>query len=182
MRDGRVDFKFGETKSVFYFSHADFDVSPSADRSVEVRFSGAPSRTDQSAQIFGQFFIRGTWRDQKLDMRVELEPSALEEVARLLDQHAFGMHGTVAFDAQLSGFAVELEHCRATCGGRSAALSDMPQTAGHLRGIPVIGAGSICIMSGWSWSMRRRRECSGGAEVSCVGFSVGAALGRLGGF
>ena len=103
MRGGRVNFKFGETKSVFYFSDADFDVSPSGDGSVELRFSGAPSRTDQSAQNFGHFFVRGMWRGQHLDMRVELERSALEEVARLLDQHAFGMHGVVAFDAQLSG-------------------------------------------------------------------------------
>ncbi len=105
IRGGRVNFKFGDTKSVFYFSDADLDVSPSPDGSVSLRFSGAPSRTDQPAtgQNFGHFFIRGKWTGQQLDMRVELEPSALEEAARLLDQHGFGLHGIVAFDAQLSG-------------------------------------------------------------------------------
>ena len=103
MRGGRVNFKFGDTKSVFYLSDADFDVSPSDEGSVELRLSGAPSRTDQAAQNFGHFFLRGTWNRQRLDMRVELEPSALEEVARLFDQRGFGLHGIIALDAQISG-------------------------------------------------------------------------------
>lgn len=103
MRGGRVNFKFADTKSVFYLEDADFDVSPSADGSVEVRLSGAPARTDQAQQNFGHFFLRGKWDREQLNMRVELERSALEEVARLLDQHAFGMHGYIAMDAQLTG-------------------------------------------------------------------------------
>jgi len=109
MRTGRVNFKFGDTKSVFYFNDADFDVTPSDDRSVELRFSGAPSRTDRAAQNFGHFFVRGRWSPQRLDMRVELERSAVEEVARLLDRRGFGLHGIVAFDAQLAGPPSNLE-------------------------------------------------------------------------
>ncbi|MGA3202055.1 MAG: AsmA family protein [Bryobacteraceae bacterium] len=103
MRGGRVHFKFGDTKSVFYFRDADFDVAPSMDGSVELRFVGAPSRSDRSAQDFGHFFVRGVWSAQKVEMRVELEKSALEEVARLIDRRGFGLHGVVALDAQLSG-------------------------------------------------------------------------------
>jgi hypothetical protein len=103
MRAGRVNFKFADTKSVFYLREADFDVAPADDGSVELRLSGAPSRTDQSAQSFGHFFLRGSWNRDSLDMRVELERSALEQVARLLDQYGFGLHGIVALDAQLSG-------------------------------------------------------------------------------
>ena len=109
IRGGRVNFKFGDTKSVFYFSDADLDVSPSYDGSVDVRFSGSPSRTDQPAQTFGHFFMRGKWTGQKLDMRVELEPSALEDAARLLDQHGFGLHGLIALDAQISGAPAALD-------------------------------------------------------------------------
>lgn len=109
MRGGRVNFKFGDTKSVFYFNDADFDVSPSGDGSVDLRFSGAPSRTDQSAQNFGDFFVRGTWSNKWLDMKVELERSALEEVARLVDRRGLDVHGIVAFDAQLSGPPSHLE-------------------------------------------------------------------------
>jgi hypothetical protein len=109
MRSGRVNFKFGDTKSVVYFDDADFDVSPWDDGSLDLRFSGAPSRTDRSAQNFGHFFVRGDWRHQRLDMRVELERSALDEVARLFDQTGFGLHGIVAFDARLYGPPSALE-------------------------------------------------------------------------
>lgn len=105
MRSGRVDFKFGDTKSVFYFNDADLDVTPSADGSMELRFGGAPSRTDRSTQEFGRFFVRGTAapESRRLDLRVELERSPLEETLRWMDSRGFDVHGTVALDAQLSG-------------------------------------------------------------------------------
>ena len=109
MRGGRVNFKFGNTKSVVYFSNADLDVSPSMAGFVELRFAGAPSRSDRPAQDFGNFFVRGTWSAQKVNLRVELEKSALEEVARLIDRRGFGLHGVVALDAQLSGIPSHLD-------------------------------------------------------------------------
>ena len=101
----RVNFKFGDTKSVFYFNDADLDVAPSGDGSVELRFGGAPSRTDRSTQEFGRFFVRGTAApdSRRLDLNVELERSSLEETLRWMDPRDFGVHGTVALDAQLSG-------------------------------------------------------------------------------
>jgi hypothetical protein len=108
MRSGRVNFKFDDTKSVFYLKDADFDVAPSDNGAVELRLSGAPSRTDQAAPSFGHFFLRGRWNRESVDMRVELERSALEEVARLLDQHGFGLHGLIALDAQLTGAPSDL--------------------------------------------------------------------------
>jgi acetolactate synthase regulatory subunit len=110
MRGGRVNFKFGDTKSVVYFSNADLDVAPSMDGSVELRFVGAPARSDRPApQDFGNFFVRGRWSAQKVDLRVELEKSALEEVARLIDRRGFGLHGVIALDAQLSGVPSHLD-------------------------------------------------------------------------
>src|ERR1700730_14120052 len=105
MRSGRVNFKFGDTKSVFYFNDADLDVTPSEDGSMELRFGGAPSRTDRSTQEFGRFFVRGTAApgSRRLDLNVELERSSLEETLRWMDPRDFGVHGTVALDAQLSG-------------------------------------------------------------------------------
>lgn len=105
MRAGRVNFKFGDTKSVFYFNDADLDVAPSDDGSVELRFGGAPSRTDRSTQEFGRFFVRGAAapQSQRLDFKVELERSSLEETLRWMDPRGFGVHGTVALEAELSG-------------------------------------------------------------------------------
>jgi hypothetical protein len=109
MREGRVNFKFGDTKSVFFFNDADLDVAPSMDGSAELRFVGAPSRSDRAGQNFGLFSVRGRWSPQRVDMKVELEKSALEEVARLIDRRGFGLHGVVALDAQLSGVPSHLD-------------------------------------------------------------------------
>ena len=105
MRSGRVNFKFGDTKSVFYFNDADLDVTPADDGSMELRFGGAPSRTDRSTQEFGRLFVRGTAapESRRLDLKVELERSPLAETLRWMDSRGFDVHGTVALDAQLSG-------------------------------------------------------------------------------
>ena len=55
VRSGRVNFKFGDTKSVFYLIDTDLDVSPPSipGGSWRVRFSGEPARTDRRARGFG---------------------------------------------------------------------------------------------------------------------------------
>ncbi len=106
MRAGRVNFKFGDIKSIFYFNQADLDVAPSGSGSVELRFEGSPSQTDRAQQDFGRFFLDGNWnpsRAPRLNLNVDLERSSLAEVARLIDPRGFGLHGTVALQAQLSG-------------------------------------------------------------------------------
>jgi len=109
MRGGRVNFKFGDTKSVFFFDDADLDVAPSMDGSVELRFVGSPSRSDRAGQNFGLFSVRGRWSAQQVNLKVELEKSAVEEVARLIDRRGFGLHGVIALDAQLSGLPSHLD-------------------------------------------------------------------------
>ncbi len=102
VRGGRVNFKFAQTKSVLYFDDTDLDVSPGYGGEVDLRFSGVPARTDQSAQNFGHFYVRGTVAPS-LNLRVELEPSALDAVGRLFDSSSGVLKGVVALDAQLSG-------------------------------------------------------------------------------
>lgn len=104
MRDGRVNFKFGDIKSVFFFREADIDIAPSASGAIDLRFSGAPSRTDHTKQDFGRVFVRGTSSSSnRLDLQVELQRSSLEETLRLMDPQGFGVHGIVAADARLTG-------------------------------------------------------------------------------
>jgi hypothetical protein len=102
VRGGRVNFKFAQTKSVLYFDDTDLDVSPGENGAVELRFSGVAARTDQSAQNFGHFYVRGT-AAPSLNLRVELEPSALDAVARLFDSSGAGLKGLLSLDAQLTG-------------------------------------------------------------------------------
>jgi AsmA protein len=112
MRGGRVNFKLGDTKSVFFFNDANLDVSASANGSVGLRFDGAPSRTDRSAQEFGYFYANGSFTPNgpgaRLDLKVELIRSSIEESARLIDPRGFGMHGILGLEANLTGPASQV--------------------------------------------------------------------------
>ena len=110
MRGGRVAFKFGDTKSVFFFNAADIDISPSATGSMDLRFSGEPSRTDHTKQDFGRFFIRGTSSaTNQLNLTIELQRSSLEETLRLMDPQGFGVHGILAINGRVTGAPSRLD-------------------------------------------------------------------------
>jgi hypothetical protein len=113
MRGGRVNFKFADTKSVLYFDDTDLEVAPSEGGAVELRFSGVPSRTDQGAQNFGHFYVRGNATPspagQQFNFAVELEPSALDAVARLFDNGNAALKGLVSMDAQVTGLPASLD-------------------------------------------------------------------------
>jgi hypothetical protein len=108
MRGGRVNFKFGDTKSVFFFRDADLDVAPSSG-GFDLRFSGDPSRSDHTQQDFGRFFLRGTYAASgDLDFNVELQRSSLEETLRVMDPQGFGVHGVLALKGRLRGAPQQL--------------------------------------------------------------------------
>jgi hypothetical protein len=113
MRGGRVNFKFGQTKSVLFFDDTDFDITPYGNGNLALRFSGAPARTDISVQDFGHFFVRGnagpSREGERLNLQVELEPSALDSLARLFGQSGLGLKGAVSLAAQVSGPVAHLD-------------------------------------------------------------------------
>jgi hypothetical protein len=113
MRGGHVNFKFGNTKSVLYFDDTDLEVAPGEGGAVELRFSGVPSRTDQGAQNFGHFYVRGaatpSAAGQQFNFQVELEPSALDSVARLFDNGDAALKGQISLNAQVSGSPASLD-------------------------------------------------------------------------
>ena len=108
IRSGRIDFKFGDTKSVFYISDADVDVYPNENGEVVIRFSGVPARTDQGSQSFGQLTARGLLQagsngESRLNMGVQLDRTAISELTRLFHGSDIGIHGYVFADAKLDG-------------------------------------------------------------------------------
>ena len=113
MRGGRVNFKFANTKSVLYFDDTDLEVAPGEGGAVELRFSGVPSRTDKGTQNFGHFYVRGTATPspsgQQFNFQVELEPSALDAVARLFDNSNAALKGLVSLNAQVAGPPASLD-------------------------------------------------------------------------
>jgi hypothetical protein len=108
VRSGRINFKFGDTKSVFYLMGTDLDITPPARGSGDwsIEFAGQPARTDKPARGFGNFMARGHWTQAgggRLDLDVRLEKSAVGEMIALLHGYDAGVHGTVSARMHLSG-------------------------------------------------------------------------------
>jgi len=107
MRGGRINFKFGDTKSLFYLLNTDVDLWPpdSARGPWTLRVHAEPARTDRPARGFGSFVLRGQWlqsnRSTTLDVR--LEQSELGDMLTLFNGHESGIHGDVSGDAHLAG-------------------------------------------------------------------------------
>jgi hypothetical protein len=112
--DGRLNFKFGDTKSVFYISGADVDIYPNENGDVVIRFSGAPARTDRGSQAFGQLSARGLLKsgpdgEDQLNMGLRLERTAISEVVRLFNARDVGVHGSAIANARVAGPLSHLE-------------------------------------------------------------------------
>ena len=107
VRSGRINFKFGDTKSVFYLTNTDLDIAPPSHGAAwNVEFTGEPARTDKPAHGFGQLTARGRWTQAgpgRLDLDVRLEKSAISEIVALLHGFDAGIHGTVAARMHLAG-------------------------------------------------------------------------------
>ncbi len=116
VRSGRLNFKIAGTKSAYYFTNTDLDFSAeSGERAFDLWFRGEPARTDRTAQGFGRFSGRGRWlrpegTEPRLEMDYQLEPSAIEELAKLLASRDLGLHGMVESRGRLAGplSAIEL--------------------------------------------------------------------------
>jgi AsmA protein len=103
----RVNFKFGDTKSVFYLLDTDIDLWPPAreDGPWSLRVHALPARTDRPARGFGSFAARGEWHpaDNSLIVDVKLEKSELSDIGTLFEGHEAGLHGHIWGDAHLAG-------------------------------------------------------------------------------
>lgn len=114
IRDGRLNFKFGDTKSVFYISGADVDIYPNASGDVVIRFSGAPARTDRGTPAFSELSARGMLRsgpggEDRLNLGLRLERTAISEMVRLFNGRDLGVHGFAVANAHLEGPLANIE-------------------------------------------------------------------------
>jgi hypothetical protein len=106
VRSGRVNFKFSDTKSAFYLTESDLDVSPplTASGAWRIEFSGQPARTDRPARGFGNFVAEGSWRPgETLDLNFRLDQSAINDVTSLIYGHDIGVHGMLSARAHVAG-------------------------------------------------------------------------------
>ncbi len=107
MAGGRVNFKFGDTKSIFYLFDTDVDISPSSipDGPLKITVEGQPARTDRRSRGFGSFVAKGQWHpaDHSLELDVKMEKSELSDVLSLFEGGQSTLLGTVWGDAHLAG-------------------------------------------------------------------------------
>ena len=107
MHGGRINFKMGDTKSVFYLLNTDVDLWPpsSVDAPWTFRIRTEPARTDRSAQGFGSFVGRGEWQQRtgSATLDVKLEKSQFGQMLMLFAGHDTGIRGVVSGEAHLAG-------------------------------------------------------------------------------
>ena len=108
VRAGRINFKFGDSKSVLYLTAADLDIAPPARGAAgwSLDFSGEPARTDRPAHGFGRLVARGRWMPAGaglLDLDAHLEKSAIGELIALLHGNDAGINGSVSAGIRLTG-------------------------------------------------------------------------------
>ncbi|MBX9603599.1 MAG: AsmA family protein [Bryobacteraceae bacterium] len=108
VRNGRVNLKLNDTKSVLYFREVDMDLEPESERKLNIRFTGSPARTDRTSQTFGLVAVRGSWtaaggEPGRLNLNVEVERSRINEAVRLIHGHQTGITGVFALQTTLSG-------------------------------------------------------------------------------
>jgi len=107
IRNSRINFKFGDTKSVFYLTETDLDIAPPSSRGKgwSVYCSAKPARTDRSAQGLGSFTLSGHWflAPERVDMNLELDRSGLGEITALVRGQTGNIHGTVSSRLHLGG-------------------------------------------------------------------------------
>jgi hypothetical protein len=107
LRDSRINFKFGDVKSVFYLTETDLDVSPPGSRGSGWRVSGAAklARTDRPAQGLGSVTLKGRWyvAPERVDLDVELDRTGLGEITALMRGQTGAVHGTISARVHLGG-------------------------------------------------------------------------------
>ena len=104
---GRINFKFGDTKSLVYLLHTDVDLWPpdSAQGPWTLRVHAEPARTDKPAGGFGTFVARGQWlsKNNTTTLDVKLEKSELGDILTLFNGSESGIHGDISGDAHMAG-------------------------------------------------------------------------------
>jgi len=107
VRNSRIHFKFGDTKSVFYLTETDLDISPSGagGRDWRIVCSAKPARTDRPQQGLGSFTLKGRWYGalERADLDLQVDRTGLGEVTALLSGQEGGVHGTLSSRLHLAG-------------------------------------------------------------------------------
>ena len=107
VRNGRINFKFGGTKSIFYLLDTDLDIAPpgALGSGWSISCEGQAARTDRPAIGLSAFTINGKWfiGPERVDLDVQLHQTGLGELTALMRGQAGGIHGTISSRLHLAG-------------------------------------------------------------------------------
>jgi hypothetical protein len=103
IRQGRVNFKFGDRKSVPYLGNVDLDVVPGDASALRLVASAEPFRTDRPATTVGRFHLRTSVRNGQVDGELEGERASIAEIAKLMGARDLGLKGFVSAAFVLKG-------------------------------------------------------------------------------
>lgn len=113
IQDGRINFKFGDYKSVFYFDDVEAALSPARDAEGgwRIRFAGRPARADRLLSGMGLVKGEGDLAMARRTVRLEvaLENSPVEHLLTLIYGRDFGLHGELSARAQLAGEVSDID-------------------------------------------------------------------------
>jgi hypothetical protein len=107
VRNGRINFKFGDRKTVFYLLDTDLDISPpsSSGGGWLLDCTAKAARTDRPAQGLGAFTLRGRWyvAPERVDLTLTMDAARIEEVSALFQGQTGGIHGSISSRLHLAG-------------------------------------------------------------------------------
>lgn len=105
VQGGRINFKEGDLKSVFFFSDVDAAFFQE-DGKLHVRFKGAPSRTDRNLTGAGEVRVEGEFGPQlasPVSLQVLLTNAFLSDFLALFRGTEPGIQGTLGLNMQVTG-------------------------------------------------------------------------------
>ena len=107
VRNGRINFRFGDLKTVFYLLDTDLDITPpsSPGRGWLLDVTAKAARTDRPAQALGAFELSGRWyvEPERVDLNLDVDRAGLEEITALFEGQTGGIHGAITSHLHLAG-------------------------------------------------------------------------------
>lgn len=109
LSSGRVNWKMGSTKLIYYLSSADIELWRGSEPSqpTTFRFEAGLSRTDRPARgyarVSGRGVIRSAGAAEPVEINVAVERSSISDLLTLFGQEPRGIEGFVAASARLRG-------------------------------------------------------------------------------
>lgn len=114
VRGGRLNFKQGLRKSVFYLTAMDLDLRPTESNGFNISLVTEAARTDRQPMGYGSFSGQGrlrllTEREPELDFTLDLDRSALSDVLLLFEGRRVDLGGRISARTRIVGPLSKLE-------------------------------------------------------------------------